>query len=236
MTTPIGERMRRRQAALAAAEDELRAAVRQALAGWLSVVRAAALPGLTAAAGLPPHPAGIPGTGQAWLDQVAAHLLDPIGAVFDAGTTDAGGGVELLRVVQRRGEYVDGVANRLVGVPDEAWRQVATVVDAGLSRGAALPDISGADAWVGRADAIARTEATGAYNAGTLAAWQTADVDEEVKKVWVATHDDRTRDDHRVADGQRVPIDGVFTVGGVPMRHPATRPRHPGKRSTAAAP
>jgi hypothetical protein len=74
----------------------------------------------------------------------------------------------------------------------------------------------------GAAETIARTETIGAYNAGTLTAWLTsaAVLDEAVDKVWVATHDERTRPDHHHADGQRVPLGGTFLVGGVPMRFP----------------
>ncbi|QGJ88877.1 MuF-like minor capsid protein [Microbacterium phage Teamocil] len=42
-------------------------------------------------------------------------------------------------------------------------------------------------------------------------------------KQWVARHDERTRHTHAAADGQRVPIDQTFTVGGASLDHPGDR-------------
>lgn len=80
----------------------------------------------------------------------------------------------------------------------------------------------GYDQWMIRARRIARTEATRMVNAGTLRA---AMVEEELggeslEKVWIATLDPRTRDDHFAADGQRVPLAADFTLGGYPCAHP----------------
>lgn len=60
---------------------------------------------------------------------------------------------------------------------------------------------------------FARTSMTGAQNAGRQA--QMEDAEEEgirVKKKWVATLDNRTRDTHQELDGQTVPVDEPFTV------------------------
>lgn len=66
-----------------------------------------------------------------------------------------------------------------------------------------------------RAEMIARTE--------TAAAWSRASLDvatalpEDVRpgcKTWLATLDTRTRDGHYAADGQTVPINAKFTIGG----------------------
>lgn len=40
------------------------------------------------------------------------------------------------------------------------------------------------------------------------------------QKEWIAVSDERTRDNHRLVDGQRVPKDGKFTVGQDQMLHP----------------
>lgn len=42
-------------------------------------------------------------------------------------------------------------------------------------------------------------------------------------KQWVARHDERTRHTHASADGQRVPIDQPFSVGGAALMHPGDR-------------
>lgn len=71
--------------------------------------------------------------------------------------------------------------------------------------------------WQVRAQRIARTESTGAYNAAGLAAL----ADEgETTKVWIATEDARTRPSHRAADRQAVPITQPFEVGASTLLMP----------------
>lgn len=65
---------------------------------------------------------------------------------------------------------------------------------------------------------IARTETVNAANwAGHKAA---ADTGEPMEKEWQTNKDGRERDSHRSADGQRVPLDQPFTVGGFKMMWP----------------
>lgn len=71
--------------------------------------------------------------------------------------------------------------------------------------------------WQTRAERIGRTEATGAYNAGALEAGV---VEEAGVKRWLATADGRTRASHLAADGQCVPVQDTFTVGGASMQMP----------------
>lgn len=60
---------------------------------------------------------------------------------------------------------------------------------------------------------FARTAITGAQNAGRQAQMEDAeDMGIKVKKRWLATLDDRTRDTHQELDGQEVDIDEPFTV------------------------
>jgi uncharacterized protein with gpF-like domain len=65
---------------------------------------------------------------------------------------------------------------------------------------------------------IARTEAIGAYNAGTFAGFVSyaSQLGGSWEKVWLATHDHRTRRTHARetgADGQRVGLLDPFKVG-----------------------
>jgi hypothetical protein len=79
--------------------------------------------------------------------------------------------------------------------------------------------------WAVRAKRIARTEFTGMQNAGALAAL----IDEGVThKRWLATDDERTRIEHREADGQVRRIDEPFIVGGFALMMPGdpTAPPH----------
>lgn len=65
---------------------------------------------------------------------------------------------------------------------------------------------------------IARTETAGAFNFATMEGWdQTGEVE---GKVWLTAEDDRVRDSHAEADGQEVPLDQPFDVGGSQMDYP----------------
>lgn len=71
--------------------------------------------------------------------------------------------------------------------------------------------------WRARATLIARTESTAAFNHAGLSALRE---EEAVTKVWLATPGPRTRASHQAANGQEVPIDQPFQVGGHPMQAP----------------
>lgn len=62
-------------------------------------------------------------------------------------------------------------------------------------------------------------QAAGVMNDAALAAADDTG-DEELEKTWLATLDGATRATHWAADGQRVPKDGEFTVGGESLRYP----------------
>lgn len=105
-------------------------------------------------------------------------------------------------------------------------RQITTAITQGILQGESIPNISkrigqvygrGADA----ATRYARTACTCAENAGRLQSYRTArDMGIELVKEWVATGDKRTRQTHLEADGQKVPIDEPFTVGGSKLMEP----------------
>jgi uncharacterized protein with gpF-like domain len=69
-----------------------------------------------------------------------------------------------------------------------------------------------------RAVTIARTETGVAASVGADAAAEATGL--QLDKVWNSTHDARVRPDHAKADGQRVRMEHLFTVGGVAMRYP----------------
>lgn len=77
-----------------------------------------------------------------------------------------------------------------------------------------------------RASAIrtARTAITAAQNGGRQATMDSARaMGIKLRKRWVAAKDGRTRDVHGVADGQTVPTDEPFVVGGEKMMFPGDR-------------
>ncbi len=70
----------------------------------------------------------------------------------------------------------------------------------------------------GRALTIARTELVAGSNFGSFIGAEATGL--ALDKCWLATRDLRTRDSHARADGQRVAMDGLFTVGGYPAKYP----------------
>lgn len=131
--------------------------------------------------------------------------------------------------------YLEDVENKMVQTPDSVFRQIASALDKGTAKGEGTEllsdrvqdvlDFNGTLDWPRRSELVARTETTGAFNAATLEA---ARVQEKtlgvtLEKVWVCTIDGRTRDDHFAADGQRVPLDGTFLVGGHELRYPGDK-------------
>jgi hypothetical protein len=119
--------------------------------------------------------------------------------------------------------YADRRTNEIVrSFANDINRRLADAVAAGEGQQAAgqgIRDLT--DIAVSRAARIARTETHAAYQAGSQAqAQELADTGVPMLKIWIAADDARTRDSHRNADGQTVPIDGHFTVGGQQLKHP----------------
>jgi SPP1 gp7 family putative phage head morphogenesis protein len=71
-----------------------------------------------------------------------------------------------------------------------------------------------------RADTIARTETTRAYNAGTFQAGQALGDMGPKYKEWISAAGPRTRPEHAAADGQVVPYSEPFSVGGESLMFP----------------
>lgn len=79
----------------------------------------------------------------------------------------------------------------------------------------------GAQLGAGRAERIAATEATRAFNAGALAAAQAmTGPDRPLVKQWLTRRDDKVREAHADTDGQLQLLDDAFDVGGTPMQYP----------------
>jgi hypothetical protein len=70
-------------------------------------------------------------------------------------------------------------------------------------------------------DAIAASISTAAHNiAMQAAAVDLPTPEKELGKTWLSMDDDDVRPAHREADGQKVPLNAKFTVGGVEMAYP----------------
>ena len=105
-------------------------------------------------------------------------------------------------------------------------RKLESELTTAILKGESIPKIakrlkSVAEGYLGDTIRIARTETTRVENSARQA------VGDEGKRLgftmwkrWVATADERTRPDHAAADGQEVPNDEPFEVGGELMMYP----------------
>jgi SPP1 gp7 family putative phage head morphogenesis protein len=105
------------------------------------------------------------------------------------------------------------------GVKADAWnaKKIANAISQGIIQGEGIPEISkriARDTGIsaGKSSTLyARTAMTGAQNAGRQERMlETEEQGIEVKKMWIATLDDRTRDAHSEMDGQTVDVDAPF--------------------------
>jgi len=123
-------------------------------------------------------------------------------------------------------QHLELVRNRMVRLPDEVFDLIRVELDQGIHDGEGIPELAdridqtllnaNAERWRNRAVVVARTESLSAYNGGSFDAFgvMQQELGMPLEKVWLATMDPRTRDTHFVADGQRAPLLGAFTVGG----------------------
>lgn len=168
-----------------------------------------------------------------WDDEVP-ELIAYLDGVYDAGALEAASEMAVgLDVPDGMGipgvpnsfalEYLQQATNRLSGVGDELWENIRDEITVGLANGETTNEIaariqSAAGFTEARAKTVARTELVGASNAGTH--MQVLMIVPDAMKEWVATTDGRTRFTHRHADGQKVPVDQAFSVGGSMLRWP----------------
>ena len=110
-------------------------------------------------------------------------------------------------------------------------QQITASVTSGILQGKPIgkiaDDLQGRIDGMERASAIraARTAVTGAQNAGRQDTYMQAEaMGIKVRKRWVATKDERTRDSHALLDGQTVDADKPFTSAlGSKMMFPGDR-------------
>ena len=103
----------------------------------------------------------------------------------------------------------------------KAWtdRKLTSTITQGILRGESVPHVADRVAEVcgsGRAAAVrtARTACTGAENAGRVSSYQRARrLGIGLRQEWMATLDGRTRDSHRLLDGERTEVGERFSNG-----------------------
>lgn len=128
--------------------------------------------------------------------------------------------------------YLAQARNRLVHFPDQVYSLIAREVSLGAGMGESIPEIrdriqkilsmTDTPRWPNRATVVARTETVGSLNAGRFDSFRAVseDLGGDFERMWLATSDERTRPTHMEADGQRVPMNAPFMVGGFPLWFP----------------
>lgn len=157
------------------------------------------------------------------MDASAEGVLVQAGYAFDVANPD---------MAEAVAAHVNGISSW----GPEMRLHVANVVQTGVAEGHSIDQIAeglvgaaGAPLSAQRARLIARTEAISASNAGAVAGF--AKLPFISAKRWLTTLDGRERFSHRAANGQTVPIDGNFTVGGQETPYPGWPGLTVGERS-----
>lgn len=123
----------------------------------------------------------------------------------------------------------DRAAAIIGGFGDELATAIRDAHNQGLSvtNAAALVQTRGIDASKVTAQLLARTTLNGIANGGSLLAAQLVDQASREAgepgvggKTWVTAGDERVRETHADADGQTVPVDQPFDVGGEQLMYP----------------
>lgn len=113
---------------------------------------------------------------------------------------------------------------KITQITDTTQADIRGILDRGIREG--LPERKigsliksvAATKSASRAQTIARTEV---HSAGQASAQASAEaVGLEMVRVWVSSQGERTRDDHRAADGQTVGMNEPFIVGGESLQYP----------------
>lgn len=132
---------------------------------------------------------------------------------------------------EQLGTYLEATTLMLNAVGDRLATDATQALAEGVGAGETLPELkarmiatfndSGAQLGPVRAERIAQTESTRAWNAGALASAQAlTGPDRPLVKQWLTRNDERVRQAHRDANGQLQLLDDPFDVGGVPMQYP----------------
>lgn len=112
---------------------------------------------------------------------------------------------------------------------DYKWneKRVRNAVAQGIIQGESVEEVGDrltgelATSNATKMDMFARTAINGAQNAGRMDRLHEAEeMGIEVRKKWLATLDQRTRDTHQALDGQEQPVDEPFVVDGMKIDYP----------------
>ncbi len=204
---------------------------------WADSVRAR-VTGPSRQAGQVPSPVLVLSNNGLWVEQLNTRVRPTILGVLRRSYQRLYGGVPPDGFDQTTyvTHYLNASVNRMTNIPDEVYREISASLAEGTAAGETVPElatrvegiltVAGNETWTNRGVVVARTEVTGAQNAGTLGAAGDRQAREGIPlvKTWVATtrapSSARTRPAHLKADGQSVPIVEPFDVGGEALQYP----------------
>lgn len=136
-------------------------------------------------------------------------------------------------LVNARAEIQQTVRNEAAGVPDDVQFDISRETK-GATRDETRRVVSAAlkpdSPTFSKVSRLSGYQAAGTMNAAVLAASRRNAYGAELDKTWISTLDRRTRRTHWAADGQRVPIDSPFTVGGAALDYPGD-PKGPARET-----
>lgn len=110
-----------------------------------------------------------------------------------------------------------------IKVADTTHKAIINELSEGFEKGEGIPELSNRiknmlEFDMKRATVVARTEIISSSNAGTLQGYKESGV--VIGKEWSSTKDERTRDHHKEAEGQRVKLDEPFIIDGDLLDYP----------------
>ncbi|MER6607373.1 phage minor head protein [Streptomyces sp. NPDC000927] len=211
---------------VAAGEQVLGPAVRAALDEYLSAVRSGLGLGgaVTAAASdddREPDWSGFPDD-SLWRRIVGRRIAPAWRRVFGRSYRRTAPDAPDVAGDTRADDEAEQLAERLRQFPRRVWSRIRETWRDGIARGespaalrARVAELATLEGWDGAATTMTRTEVIGALNGGSMG----AALDEQARtrrpwvKTWLATADERTRAEHRAADGQARPLAEPFSVG-----------------------
>lgn len=176
---------------------------------------------------------GVSRVGAMWRRRVSG-LMTKLRSIVRRGAQVAADGIgeELPDAWENQlGSYVEATTALLNAVGDRMAEAATSALAEGLDAGESTDELkermlalfadTGTQLGPGRAERIAMTEATRAWNAGTLAAAQSlTGPDRPLVKQWTTRRDTRVREPHADTDGQLQFLDDPFDVAGTPMQYP----------------
>lgn len=158
-------------------------------------------------------------------ERLLPHILAALQGGVEAGALRAS--VTLVSAFDPESERMRSVTQRILAQSETISQTTASRIEeairTGVREGDTYADLAGrvralfSDMAPHRADAIARTTATAAFEAGQVEAFEEGGVD-AVR--WLSERDGNAREEHDEADGQEVDAGLPFTVGGEELAHP----------------